>query len=137
MTEYKKMKVLVADDDERLARPDLVDALKELGFQEIYEASDGSEAYDMFLQKNPDIILLDTEMPDSYGYNICRRIRSQPEGQRIKIIGMSNTPTREYSEKWNAAGVDYFADKVRFFDPDYYGDPDFSLECIIQRVLRK
>ena len=56
MTEYKKMKVLVADDDERLARPDLVDALKELGFQEIYEASDGSEAYDMFLQKNPDII---------------------------------------------------------------------------------
>lgn len=68
-----KYKLLVVDDEKNI-----VTLLKELfeleGFL-VYTASNGKEAIDK-VNLNPDIILLDINMPEMNGIELCRRIRN-------------------------------------------------------------
>lgn len=65
-------KILVADDEK-----DILNLLKEAFELEdylVYTASNGAEVFDK-VQENPDIILLDINMPDMDGYTVCEKIR--------------------------------------------------------------
>ena len=68
-------KILLVDDEKQL----LV-LLKEVfikeGFNEIYEAENGIDAILSAKENNPDLIILDVNMPDIDGYKVCQRIRS-------------------------------------------------------------
>lgn len=68
-------KILLVDDEKKL----LV-LLKEVfikeGFNEIYEAENGIDAILSAKENNPDLIILDVNMPDIDGYKVCQRIRS-------------------------------------------------------------
>lgn len=65
-------KILVADDEK-----DILNLLKEAFELEdylVYTASNGAEVLDK-VRQNPDIILLDINMPDMDGYTVCEKIR--------------------------------------------------------------
>lgn len=65
-------RILIADDE-----PDIVAMLKdyfEINGYEIITAFNGSEAISQS-GKNPDIILLDVNMPDADGLTVCRTVR--------------------------------------------------------------
>lgn len=64
--------ILIIDDDELIAAS-LVDHLSEKGFQ-AYRAATGTEGLALFEQQRPGIVLLDQELPDGNGLNICRRL---------------------------------------------------------------
>jgi DNA-binding response OmpR family regulator len=69
------MKALVVDDDRVLA--DLVAfALRREGFQ-VIQAQDGEAALRRWTEEEPDIIVLDVNMPRLDGFAVCRRIRAQ------------------------------------------------------------
>lgn len=68
-------KILIVDDERQL----LV-LLKEVfmreGFNEIYEADNGIDAILSAKENMPNLIILDVNLPDIDGYNVCQRIRS-------------------------------------------------------------
>jgi DNA-binding response OmpR family regulator len=77
-------KILIVDDD--------IDSLKLIGLMlqrqgyEISAAGAGAQAISKALAEAPDLIILDVMMPDMDGYEVCRRLRSDPSTQGIPII---------------------------------------------------
>lgn len=66
-------KLLIVDDE-----PDIVNLLKdffEMNGYSVMTAKNGREALDKSLKK-PDLILLDVNLPDVDGFNVCARIRN-------------------------------------------------------------
>lgn len=78
------MRVLVAED-EPATRMLLTAAITALG-HECIAACDGEAAWAAFLEQTPDVVVTDRRMPVADGLELCRRIRSQPHGQRVSIL---------------------------------------------------
>lgn len=71
------MKVLVVDDDRVLA--DVVAfTLRREGF-DVLLAYDGLAGLNRFFEEQPDLVVLDVNMPKIDGFEVCRRIRAQSE----------------------------------------------------------
>ncbi len=71
------MKVLIVDDDRTLADV-IAFTFKREGF-EIILAEDGEAAYRRWENDNPDLIILDVNLPKEDGFKVCRRIREQSD----------------------------------------------------------
>ena len=67
--------ILVVDDDPHI-RQLLVFALAKAGF-ETREAADGEAALDAVGLTQPDLIVLDINLPRMNGLDVCRRVRAQ------------------------------------------------------------
>lgn len=93
------MKILVAED-EALIRLDLVEMLREAGYEVVAEAGNGKEAIDLNLKHNPDLAILDINMPIMDGLTAAEEIvKSTP------VLMLTAFSQRELVERANAAGV--------------------------------
>ena len=102
-------RVLIADDE-----PNIVAALEYLlqqGGYEVLVARNGDEALALLDQRVPDLVLLDVMMPRKSGYEICSRIRSQPEWRHIKVIMLSAKGRDAEVSKGLALGADLYVTK--------------------------
>ena len=68
-------KILVVDDEEALVRLITYNLGKE-GFSTI-AAYEGNEAWQLIMQENPDLIILDLMLPGKDGLEICRDLRRE------------------------------------------------------------
>ncbi|MGM0575678.1 MAG: GGDEF domain-containing response regulator [Myxococcota bacterium] len=68
------MRVLIADDDP-LSRRVLRRAVEKLGHR-CLAARDGEEAWSLYLEAEPDVVISDWMMPRLDGINLCRRVRA-------------------------------------------------------------
>ncbi|HRE42013.1 MAG TPA: response regulator [Ignavibacteria bacterium] len=80
-----KIKVLVVDDEK-----DIVDLLKynlekENEF-EVITAYNGKEALDILQTDKPALILLDIMMPELNGFEVCKKLKSEPSTNKIPVI---------------------------------------------------
>ena len=75
------MKILVIEDDQGL-RQGIAFSLTQEGYQ-VLQASSGKEGYRLFLQGSPQGILLDLNLPDMDGNDLCRKIR---ETSQVPIL---------------------------------------------------
>lgn len=66
-------RILIIEDDPAISLG-LTEYLSEEGFK-ISKASDGKMGFDLALQENPDLILLDVNLPTMEGIQICRKLR--------------------------------------------------------------
>ena len=67
-------KILIVDDEESLLN--LIEGLLKLeGFQKIYKAENGIDGILKCKEVNPDIIILDVNLPDIDGFKVCEKIR--------------------------------------------------------------
>lgn len=82
----EKVTVLVADDD-RTTRLLAQQALKVSGYS-VLEALDGREAIERFGADHPDVVLLDVDMPEMDGFEVCRRIR-RDMGSDVPVLMMT------------------------------------------------
>jgi len=53
---------------------------------EILFATSGREALALVATQSPDLILLDIMMPDMDGYEICKRLKANPQTQNVPVI---------------------------------------------------
>lgn len=80
------MRILIADDNERIRRG-LTEILSaEKNWVVCGEASDGAEAVGMSRKLLPDLVLLDMNMPGASGFETTRLLRREMPGIRILII---------------------------------------------------
>jgi DNA-binding response OmpR family regulator len=77
-------KILVVDD-ERDVRGLLSDFLTEEGYRVIL-ATNGAEAMGLAELENPEVILLDINMPGIDGIEVCKKLKAQEKTQFIPII---------------------------------------------------
>ena len=100
------MKVLVVDDDVDLL--DLVTyALRREGFT-VIPAIDGIQALHYWENEQPDIVLLDGNLPKLNGFEVCRRIRQESE---IPIIMLSARDDEEDVIRGLHLGADDYVTK--------------------------
>ena len=101
-----RKRILIVDDDPIIVET-LVQALEEEEHDyEIISASDGFEAGLQVNHFRPNLLILDIMMPDIKGYEVCRKIKSDPETKDIKIIVLSAYLDDEKFEKMKAYGAD-------------------------------
>lgn len=89
----KDKRILIVDDEVNIRRA-LVYALKKQGYV-IFEAMDGMTALDIVQKESINLIFLDVMLPDIDGYEVCKRIKSNPETKQIHIIILTATRTQE------------------------------------------
>ncbi|HEU0204231.1 MAG TPA: ATP-binding protein, partial [Burkholderiaceae bacterium] len=104
-----RMRVLVVDDVKE-NRAVLADMLEPLGF-EVNEAADGLQALDLAHAVRPDLVLMDSVMPNLDGHETTRRLRNMPAFARVPIVVISAAASGADEEKALAAGADRFLRK--------------------------
>jgi two-component system cell cycle response regulator len=102
-------RVLIVDDI--LANVKLLEAKLTADYFDVFTAMNGPEALDVARQVNPDIILLDVMMPGMDGFEVCRRLKSNPQMQHIPVIMV--TALDQVSDRVHGleAGADDFLTK--------------------------
>ncbi len=118
------MKLLIAEDDLHI-RQGLATLLASEGY-ECIAAADGDEAWELYQQHQPDLVLLDIMMPKQDGYAVCRRIRQHNEVLPVIFISAKS------EEIDQVLGLELGAD-------DYIKKPFGSREVIarIRAVTRR
>ena len=70
----------------------------------VLEAKCGAEAVEL-VKQGVDLVVLDVNLPDFDGFEVCRRIRSMPETARIPVVHLSATFVKDaYKVKGLEAG---------------------------------
>lgn len=90
----KPIQVLIVDDHSgvRAGLKNLLMAAKDI--KVVGEGENGTQAIEMIATKNPDILLLDMELPDQRGDIVMRQIRDmQPD---LKVLAVSSYSDRDY-----------------------------------------
>src|SRR5687768_1870825 len=75
-------------DDTDAARYTKAKILSRVGFN-VISVSNGTEALQKAKKLLPDLILLDTKLPDINGFDVCRQLKADPETQSISILQTS------------------------------------------------
>ncbi len=89
--------VLVVEDS--ITQRELIsDLLKGTGLNVIV-AVDGQDAIDQLINISPDVVVLDIVMPRMNGYEVCRRIKSDPKTQNVPVV-MCSSKGEEFDRYW-------------------------------------
>ncbi len=102
-------KILIVDDEQNI-----IISLEFLVNQAGYEyriAHDGQEALAFMAEFEPDLVLLDVMMPKINGFEVCRRIRENPDWQAVKIIMLTAKGREVEVTKGLALGADSYVIK--------------------------
>lgn len=101
--------VLVVDDNQQ--NLELIQAYLEDVECMTEAARDGVEALDRVARNKPDLILLDVMMPKMSGFEVCRRLKSNPQTSDIPVIMV--TALNEFGdiERGLDSGTDDFVSK--------------------------
>ena len=78
MTANKEMRVLVVDDFSTMRRI-IKNILRQLGFNNIIEADDGSTAWEIINKEKIDFVISDWNMPKMPGIELLRKVRGSEE----------------------------------------------------------
>ncbi len=104
----KSMMILAVDDE-----PLNLMIIKEL-FEDTHEITlvkSGEDALAKLEKKLPDIVLLDVMMPGIDGIEVCKRIRANPEMDKVKIIMVSGKAMESDIHIGMDAGADHYVSK--------------------------
>jgi DNA-binding response OmpR family regulator len=106
--------VLVVEDDPVIN--ELVGAYARLAGLGYRGAMTGDAAFQELRQRRPAMIVLDVMLPDLDGFEICRRIKSQPDTAPVPVVMLTALHDDEYRERGLACGASEYLTKP--FDPD-------------------
>jgi DNA-binding response OmpR family regulator len=108
MTEAQA-KILVVDDEEKNVK--LMEAILLPRGYGIIKAYNGEEALQQVAKQVPDLILLDVMMPIMNGFEVCKKLKDDPETRLIPVVIMTALGQVEDRVKGIEAGADDFLTK--------------------------
>ena len=110
MNELVRPTVIVAED-EAIIRLDIVETLKESGFDVIGQAGDGAEAVRLALELKPQLVLMDIKMPGTDGLQAAEILKEH----KVPVVLLTAFSSPELVERASEAGV--YSYVVKPFNP--------------------
>lgn len=101
--------VLIVDDEPNIVQ--LVRITLEDSWVQVLEAADGATALDRAAAFRPDLVLLDIDLPDVSGLEVCRRLKEDADLAKMKIVMLTAAAQREDIARGLAAGADEYLTK--------------------------
>lgn len=92
------MSTVLVVEDSVTQREMITDALRKSGLT-VDVASDGVEALEHIQDKQPDLVVLDIVMPRMNGYEVCRRLKADPNTQNVPVV-MCSSKGEEFDRYW-------------------------------------
>ena len=119
----KSNSLLLAEDDKFVRES--FGRLLSLYVKEVYLAKDGEEAYKLYLEKHPDIVITDVRMPKLNGIEFIKKIRE--ENLTIPIV-----VTSAYTDK------EYLLDAIKLSLVEYIVKPmkEYQLNTVLKNVAK-
>jgi response regulator NasT len=102
---------VVVAEDEAIIRLDIVETLKESGFEVVGQAGDGAEAVRLALELKPDLVLMDIKMPGTDGLQAAEVLAEH----NLPVVLLTAFSSPDLVERASAAGV--FSYVVKPFNP--------------------
>src|ERR1700683_3518007 len=102
-------KIVVADDD-RVGR-ELIREVLEMGGYEVIEAADGIEAVRCVREAEPDLVLVDIQMPRLDGYGVLRELRADPQFSGLRVVAVTAFAMQRDRQHARDAGFDGYISK--------------------------
>jgi two-component system cell cycle response regulator DivK len=109
-----KRTILVAEDS--LDSREMLQVLLEMKGYAVISAADGHRAVEVALQKVPDLILIDLQLPGLDGLSAAKELRLHPELRAVPIIVISGHDPSKYRTEALRAGCDDYLLKPIDFD---------------------
>ncbi len=103
-----KTGLVIEDSDDNMV---LITRFLEKFRYRVLQAETGIKGIEMALEKHPDFIILDIQLPDINGIEVLKRIRSKDAGKNIPIIAMTSFAMSGDRENFLAAGCDGYIEK--------------------------
>ncbi len=104
-------RILVVDDDPLARRS--IRAMLERGHYNVEAAEGGLEALALLATYNPDLLLLDIQMPGMDGLEVCRRVRALPDGDLLPILFLTGDESPDiHAQAFQAKGDDFLRKPV-------------------------
>jgi AmiR/NasT family two-component response regulator len=111
MAEQTSQRRVVVAEDESLIRMDIVETLRDKGFDVVGEAGDGNKAVELAFSLKPDLMVMDIKMPDLDGLSAAEKIAE------LKIPVVLLTAFSQQELVTRAAEVGAMAFLVKPFSP--------------------
>ena len=105
----KGKKILIVDDDEGLLQA-LPSLLEPWGFQ-LTTLEDPRQFWDVLPAVNPDLLVLDVEMPHFSGIELCKVLRTHAYWHKLPVLFLSAHSDRAISNQVFASGANDFVTK--------------------------
>jgi len=118
-------KILIADPSPY--NIELISQCLDSAEYEIITAAGGGNALTQAELFKPDIVIMDTELPDISGFDVCKRLKDNPDTEYILVLMLVPGETRFAGMRAVRAGADDFIEKT--FDPS-------ELQLKIRSLLR-
>jgi len=119
-------RVLLADDNHDAA--DSLAMLLEMNGYLVTVGYNGSQALELARKSRPSVMILDIGMPDITGFEVARRVRTEPWGQGIFLIAVTGWGQKEDKARAAIAGFDHHLTKP--VDPD-------EVENVLQAFFKR
>ena len=103
MTEQNTARRVVVAEDESLIRLDIVETLRDNGFDVVGEAGDGEEAVRLVEELRPDLVVMDVKMPKLDGISAAEQINAS--GNIAPVVLLTAFSQRELVERAAEAGA--------------------------------
>ena len=107
-------RILVVDDD--AMNREIMEAYLLMEQYEVALANNGRQALKLVPEFKPALVILDVNMPDMNGYEVCRRLRADASLTHLRIMIITGYSDKDEQQKGLAAGADAFL--TRPFDGD-------------------
>jgi response regulator NasT len=111
MEQNSKRRIVVAED-ESLIRMDIVETLRDQGFDVVGEAGDGLKAIELAKELKPDLMVMDIKMPDMDGLSAAEQIAQL----RIPVVFLTAFNQQELVTRASEVGAMAFL--VKPFSPE-------------------
>ena len=114
-------KILVVDYDQA-SLESLTRILKDLKVQ-VIQATDGAQAYDLFKEEKPDLVILEAILPKLHGFDLTKKISQESKGTVpvIIITGLYKGPQYKHEAMTNLGASEYLEKPV---------NPEVLLEAV-------
>ena len=108
------MATIAVIEDERAIALLVTTKLSNAG-HDVYVASDGEAGFELVIERNPDLVLLDVMLPKADGYTVCQRLRAHygAEHGPLVVLLSARSQTSDHLRGLEAGCDDYITKPFR------------------------
>ncbi len=110
----KKIPLILVVEDSPTQAEKMSALLNVLCGMRVIVAKDGIEALRSVAQNHPDLVILDVNLPRMDGYQVCKRLKRDPNTASIPIIMLTTSDSSEAARNGLEAGADDYIPKDVF-----------------------